>query len=100
MATLLMATLLDVRGPVVVMPLLLLLSAVPVSAFVVAWKITPPTAVVPHEKDGTGAKIPPMAWLLAIMAVGFGLSEGTATDCPRCTSLRSPRSTPPPAPSA
>ena len=49
-------------------------------AFVVAVRITPPTAVVQHSKDGVNTKIPRIAWLLAIMAVGFGLSEGTATD--------------------
>ena len=43
-------------------------------------RITPPTAAVQHSKDGVKTKIPKVAWLLAIMAVGFGLAEGTATD--------------------
>ena len=59
---------------------MLFLSALALVAFVVALKITPPTAVVQHSKDGVRTKIPPIAWLLAIMAVAFGLSEGTATD--------------------
>ncbi len=79
-SVLLMATVLDVKGGAVVMPLLLTLAAVNLIGFVVAVRITPPTAVIEHTKDGVKTKIPTMAWLLAIMAVGFGLSEGTATD--------------------
>jgi MFS family permease len=75
-----MATVLGVKGAAIVMPLLLLLAAVAVVAFMVACKITPPTAVIQHSKDGVKTKIPAIAWLLAIMAVAFGLSEGTATD--------------------
>lgn len=76
----LMATLLNFRGAAIVMPLMLFLTALAVVGFVVACKITPPTAVVQHKVDGVRTKIPPIAWLLAIMAVAFGLSEGTATD--------------------
>jgi MFS family permease len=79
-SVLLMATLLNVSGAAIVMPLLLFLAAVSVAAFVVAYRITPPTAVVPHTADGVRTKIPTAAWLLAIMALAFGLSEGTATD--------------------
>lgn len=76
----LMATVLDLRGAAIVLPLLLVLAAVASIIFLVVLKITPPTAVLPHRKDGVKTKIPAIAWLLAIMAVGFGLSEGTATD--------------------
>ena len=76
----LMATLLDLRGAAIVMPLMLFLTALAVIGFVVAYKITPPTAIIPHSVDGVRTKIPPMAWPLAIMALAFGLSEGTATD--------------------
>jgi len=76
----LMAAVLDLRGAAIVMPLLLLLAATTLVALVVALKITPPTAVVRHSKDGVKTKIPSVVWLLAIMAVAFGLSEGTATD--------------------
>lgn len=79
-SVLLMATLLDLRGADIVVPLLLLHAAVALAAFGVALKITPPTAVIHHSKDGIKTKIPSIAWLLAIMAVAFGLSEGTATD--------------------
>ncbi len=62
------------------MPLMLFLAALAVVAFVVAYRITPPTALVQHKVDGVRTKIPSIAWLLAIMALAFGLSEGTATD--------------------
>ena len=77
---LVMATLLDLRGAAIVQPLLLFLAALALVAFVVACRITPPTAVVQHTKDGVRTRVPSIAWLLAIMAVAFGLSEGTATD--------------------
>jgi MFS family permease len=79
-SVLLMAKLLNLRGAAIVMPLLLFVAAVAFVAFVVACKITPPTAVIQHSKDGVRTKIPSIAWLLAIMALAFGLSEGTATD--------------------
>ena len=79
-SVLLMATLLNLRGAGIVMPLLLLLAAIATVAFVVAWAITPATAVVEHHVDGVRTRIPSIAWLLAIMAVAFGLSEGTAVD--------------------
>ena len=79
-AVLLMAAAFDLRGAAIVLPLLLSLAAIALVAFVVALKITPPTAVVHHHKEGVKTKIPSVAWLLAIMALGFGLSEGTATD--------------------
>ena len=43
-------------------------------------RITPRTAVVEHTVDGVRTAIPRAAWLLGIMALGFGLSEGTAVD--------------------
>jgi MFS family permease len=79
-SVLLLATLLDVRGAAIVMPLLLFLAAVAVVGFVVACRITPPTALIRHSRDGVRTKIPSIAWLLAVMALAFGLSEGTATD--------------------
>lgn len=75
-----MATAFGLRGGAIVAPLMLLLAAVAVVAFAVACKITPPTAVVPDRQDGVRTKIPALAWPLAIMALAFGLSEGTATD--------------------
>jgi MFS family permease len=79
-SVLLLATLLDLRGASIVMPLLLVLAAVAAVCFVVACVITPPTAVISHSVDGVKAKIPAIAWVLAVMALAFGLSEGTATD--------------------
>jgi MFS family permease len=79
-SVLLMAALLDRRGGAVVAPLLLTVAAVTAVAFLVALRITPPTAVVSHTSGGVRTRIPKVAWLLAIMAVAFGLAEGTATD--------------------
>ena len=79
-SVLLMATLLSLTGAAIVMPLMLFLSALAVIALVVAYKITPTTALVQHKVDGVRTRIPSIAWLLAIMALAFGLSEGTATD--------------------
>jgi MFS family permease len=79
-SVLLTATLFDLNGAAIVRPLLLFLAALALIGFVVACTITPPTAVIDHTKDGLRTKIPTIAWLLAIMAVAFGLSEGTATD--------------------
>jgi MFS family permease len=71
---------LGLTGAAIVQPLLLFVASVAAVAFVVLLRITPPTAVVPHSVDGVRVKIPPIAWVLAIMALAFGLSEGTATD--------------------
>jgi MFS family permease len=79
-SVLIMATLLDLSGAAIVMPLLLFLAALATVAYVVVCKITPPTAVVSHTTDGVRTKIPRVAWVLAIMALAFGLAEGTATD--------------------
>ena len=75
-----MATVLDLRGAAIVAPLLLFVAATALVALLVALRITPPTAVVPHRQDGARTRIPRVAWVLAVMAVAFGLSEGTATD--------------------
>jgi MFS family permease len=79
-SVLVMATVLGLRGAAIVMPLMLLLAAVALIGFVVAVRITPHTALIQHTEDGVRTKIPSVAWLLAIAAVAFGLSEGTATD--------------------
>jgi MFS family permease len=79
-SVLLLATLLDLDGAAVVMPLMLFLTLLAVAALAVTFAITPPTAVVPRNADGSRTKIPTVAWLLAVMALAFGLAEGTATD--------------------
>jgi MFS family permease len=76
----LMATLIARTGPAIVKPLMLLMAALALLALVVAYVITPHTAVIHHTVDGIRTKIPRVAWLLAIMGLGFGLAEGTATD--------------------
>jgi MFS family permease len=56
-------------------------AALGIVAFAVGWRIIPETEVVPHH-DESGAKtpIPPFAYLLGLMAIAFGLGEGTAND--------------------
>ena len=76
----LMATLIARTGPAIVMPLMLLMAALALVALVVAYVITPHTAVIHHRVAGVRTRIPRVAWLLAIMGLGFGLAEGTATD--------------------
>jgi MFS family permease len=76
----LMATVISRTGPAIVKPLMLLMAALALVALVVAYVITPHTAVIHHHVDGVRTKIPRIAWLLAIMGLGFGLAEGTATD--------------------
>jgi MFS family permease len=77
---LLMATALGAHGAAVVMPLMLTLACVAAVALLVAVRITPDAAVVRHHVDGVRTPIPRIAWLLAVMALAFGLAEGTATD--------------------
>lgn len=47
----------------------------------ITWRISPETEPVLHT-DETGAKspIPRSAWLMGLMAIAFGLGEGTAAD--------------------
>ena len=77
---LLLAVTLDLEGEAIVMPLMLVLASLALVALVIAFRLTPPTTVVQHSVDGVRTKIPSIAWLLAVMALAFGLSEGTATD--------------------
>jgi len=56
------------------------LCAVAVLVWVVLIRVTPEAEVVDHRVDGVRTKIPRVAWLLGIMALAFGLSEGTAVD--------------------
>ncbi|GAA1427478.1 MFS transporter [Microlunatus lacustris] len=79
-AVLLLAQVLGVEGGDVVTPLMLGLAVIAVVVLVVLLRITPQSAVVPHTVDGVRAKIPRAAWVLGLMALAFGLSEGTAVD--------------------
>lgn len=47
----------------------------------VNWRLSPETAPVEHTgADGAKAPIPRTAWLMGLMAIAFGLGEGTAAD--------------------
>ncbi|WP_168583090.1 MFS transporter [Gephyromycinifex aptenodytis] len=44
-------------------------------------RITPETEIVAHvDESGAKTKVPGWAWLLGLMAIAFGLGEGTAMD--------------------
>ena len=77
---LLLATVLGLTGGAIVTPLMLTLAALAIGRLVVLFRITPEAAVVEHKVDGVRTAIPRAAWLLGIMALAFGLSEGTAVD--------------------
>lgn len=58
-----------------------LTAALGLAVLAVLWRITPETEVVAHvDEAGAKTSIPPWAWLLGIMAIAFGLGEGTAMD--------------------
>jgi MFS family permease len=68
-------------GGAIVTPLLLTLAAVAAVVLVVLLRIAPTTAPVEHRaSDGSRVRIPRAAYVLGIMALAFGLSEGTAVD--------------------
>lgn len=47
----------------------------------VVLRLAPDTELVDHlDETGVRSRIPSATWILAVMAVGFGLSEGTAFD--------------------
>jgi MFS family permease len=77
---LIMSTILGLTGGSIVTPLMIMLAIVGVATLAVLIKITPEAAVVPHTVDGVRTPIPRAAWVLAVMALAFGLSEGTAVD--------------------
>jgi len=79
-AVLLVSRALGLTGGRVVPPLLVGLSVAAAGAYVVLVRITPQSAVVAHAVDGVRTRVPRAAWVLAVMALAFGLSEGTATD--------------------
>ena len=79
-AVLLLATVLGLKGGEIVTPLSLSLAALALVALGVLFKITPKAAVVQHTVDGVRTRIPAVAYVLAVMALAFGLAEGTALD--------------------
>lgn len=79
-AVLLLATALGLRGASVVTPVMLLSAAIAVVVWFVLFRITPVAARVPSRVDGKRIRIPRLAWLLGLMALAFGLCEGTAVD--------------------
>lgn len=58
---------------------LVVAGAVVVLVLAAAWRLAPRTGPSPAPAEGRG-RIPRVAWLLAVMALCFGLTEGTAVD--------------------
>jgi MFS family permease len=79
-AVLLLATVLGLKGGEVVTPLSISIAVLALVGLGVLLKITPEAAVVHHTVDGVRTRIPTVAWVLAAMALAFGLAEGTALD--------------------
>jgi MFS family permease len=79
-AVLVMALTLGITGAGIVAPLMITLAVVAAIVFVILLRISPEAATVSHAVDGVKTKIPRMAWVLGLMAMAFGLSEGTAVD--------------------
>ena len=71
---------LGLQGGEIVTPLSILIAVLALVALGILFKITPKAAVVHHTVDGVKTPIPKAAWILGVMALAFGLSEGTATD--------------------
>lgn len=68
-------------GPRVIAPVMASLAVVAAAALLVLLRITPSTRRIAHRSDdGRRIAVPTAAWILGIMALCFGLSEGTATD--------------------
>jgi MFS family permease len=79
-AVLLLATVLGLKGGEVVTPLAISIAVFTLAGLSILFKITPKSAVVHHTVDGVRTPIPAVAWVLAVMALAFGLCEGTALD--------------------
>jgi len=77
---LLLATAIGLTSGSIVMPLMITLAAIAIAVLVILIRIAPVAAVVDHKVDGVRTAIPRAAWILGIMALAFGLSEGTAAD--------------------
>ncbi len=72
---------LGLDGGAIVTPLLLTLAGVAAVVLAVLLRIAPTTAPVEHRaSDGSRVRVPRAAYVLGIMALAFGLSEGTAVD--------------------
>jgi MFS family permease len=79
-AVLLLAIVLGLKGGEVVTPLAIAIAVFTLVGLGILFKITPKAAVVHHTVDGVRTRIPTVAWVLAVMALAFGLCEGTALD--------------------
>ncbi|GAB3738902.1 MFS transporter [Microlunatus parietis] len=67
-------------GGAVVLPLMITMAVIALASLLPLVRLTPRANPVHHTVDGVRSKIPAIAWLLGLMAIGYGLAEGTAVD--------------------
>lgn len=67
-------------GGSVVLPLMITMAVIAIVSVPILVRLTPRAMPVHHVVDGVRSKIPAVAWLLGLMAIGYGLAEGTAVD--------------------
>ncbi len=76
-----LATAVVATGAALVMPSQLAMAALGVSSWLVCVRLVPQVTFAPAlSPDGRRLKIPGSVYLLGLMAMGFGLAEGTAID--------------------
>lgn len=69
-----------ISGGAIVLPVMGSLAVAAALVLAVLLRITPPAAPVEHTVDGVRTKVPAAAYVLGLMALAFGLAEGTAVD--------------------
>lgn len=67
-------------GGAVVLPLMITMAVIAAASVPILVRLTPRAMPVHHTVDGVRSKVPAIAWLLGLMAIGYGLAEGTAVD--------------------
>lgn len=69
------------NGGAVLLPVALLAGALGLLSLFWLWRFAPESAPVVHRNESGGTtRVPLAAWLLGLMAIGFGIGEGTAMD--------------------
>lgn len=67
-------------GGAIVLPVMVTLAVLAALVLVGLLRTTPPAAPVQHTVDGVRTQVPAAAYVLGVMAVAFGLAEGTGVD--------------------
>lgn len=67
-------------GGAIVLPVMATLAVLAALVLVGLLRTTPPAEPVQHTVDGVRTRVPAAAYVLGVMAVAFGLAEGTGVD--------------------